>query len=147
MNGVDEQIRLAIENGEFDNLPGKGKPLNLEENPFEDPEWRTAYCFLRNSGFTLPWINMRKEIEKDIMAARVSLQRAWGWRRRMKKEDHLTHAYKMEWEDELHEFKVRIESLNKKILVYNLEVPSTLLQIPQLNAEEEYRTLIEENTA
>ncbi len=73
MNGVDEQIRLAIENGEFDNLPGKGKPLNLEENPFEDPEWRTAYCFLRNSGFTLPWINMRKEIEKDIMAARVSL--------------------------------------------------------------------------
>ncbi len=65
----------------------------------------------------------------------------------MKKEDHLTHAYKMEWEDELHEFKVRIESLNKKILVYNLEVPSTLLQIPQLNAEEEYRTLIEENTA
>jgi DnaJ family protein C protein 28 len=147
MNSVDEQIRLAIEKGEFDNLPGKGKPLNLEENPFEDPEWRTANRFLRNSGFTLPWINMRREIDKEIMTARVSLQRTWVWQQRMEQEDHLTHAYTIEWEDALHKFKVRIESLNKKILVYNLEVPSTLLQIPQLNAEEEYRTLIEENTA
>jgi len=27
---VDEQIREAIARGEFDNLPGKGKPLDLD---------------------------------------------------------------------------------------------------------------------
>ncbi len=30
---VEEKIRAAMEAGAFNNLPGKGKPLNLEENP------------------------------------------------------------------------------------------------------------------
>ena len=32
---LDQQIRRAIENGEFDNLPVKGKPLDLSVNPIE----------------------------------------------------------------------------------------------------------------
>ncbi|WP_068271263.1 DUF1992 domain-containing protein [Aldersonia kunmingensis] len=34
---VERLIREATERGEFDNLPGKGKPLNLPEN--DDPNW------------------------------------------------------------------------------------------------------------
>jgi len=56
---AEEQIRRAIEEGKFDNLPGKGKPLNLEQNPFEDPEWRLANHVLITSGFSLPWIEKR----------------------------------------------------------------------------------------
>lgn len=33
---VEEAIRLAIERGEFDDLPGQGKPLELGE---DDPAW------------------------------------------------------------------------------------------------------------
>ena len=145
MNSVDEQISRAIEKGEFDNLPGKGKPLNLEENPFEDPQWRTAYSLLRNSAFTLPWIGTRKEIENDLSQARHTLLRTWKWHQRMLKTDHSTPEIKAEWERALQEFGARIEALNKRILVYNLEVPSNLLQIPQFNAEEESRALIEGN--
>lgn len=29
---VEDKIKEAIKNGEFDNLPGKGKPLNLKED-------------------------------------------------------------------------------------------------------------------
>lgn len=32
---IDRQIREAIERGEFDNLPGAGKPLHLDD----DPDW------------------------------------------------------------------------------------------------------------
>lgn len=32
---IDRQIREAIERGEFDNLPGAGKPLHLSD----DPDW------------------------------------------------------------------------------------------------------------
>ena len=67
--------------GKFDNLPGKGKPLHLDEtNPHADPEWELAYRMLKESGYSLPWIETIREIEKDIEAARRDLQRAWKWR-------------------------------------------------------------------
>lgn len=34
---ADRQIRNAIERGEFDNLPGSGKPLDLPDH--HDPDW------------------------------------------------------------------------------------------------------------
>ncbi len=37
--GIDEIIRQAMREGAFDNLPGKGKPLELIENPYLDREW------------------------------------------------------------------------------------------------------------
>jgi len=37
---IDEIIRRAIEEGQFDDLPGKGKPLRLDEDPNSDPAWR-----------------------------------------------------------------------------------------------------------
>ena len=41
---------------------GKGKPLRLEDDSLEDPEWRMAYHMLREGGFSLPWIELRQEI-------------------------------------------------------------------------------------
>lgn len=37
MSGVEKQIREAIERGEFDDLPGAGKPLRLRN--LDDPDW------------------------------------------------------------------------------------------------------------
>ena len=36
---VDRQVREAQERGEFDNLPGAGKPLGDLGRPGEDPDW------------------------------------------------------------------------------------------------------------
>ena len=36
------KIREAMEEGAFDHLDGAGKPLDLSENPFEDPSDRLA---------------------------------------------------------------------------------------------------------
>ncbi|MBV8719293.1 MAG: DUF1992 domain-containing protein [Chloroflexi bacterium] len=66
-SAIDKQIREAEERGDFDNLPGKGKPLRLDN---WDAEWGMAYHVLKNAGETLPWIALRKEI--DAAEARLT---------------------------------------------------------------------------
>jgi DnaJ homolog subfamily C member 28 len=65
-SAVDKQIREAEERGDFDNLPGKGKPLRLDS---WDAEWGMAFHVLKNAGETLPWIALRKDI--DALRARL----------------------------------------------------------------------------
>ncbi len=69
MKDIDDAIQKAMQAGQFDDLPGKGKPLNLDENPFADPEWELAQHVLKSSGYTLPWIETRQQIERELEAA------------------------------------------------------------------------------
>ncbi|MCM3602868.1 DUF1992 domain-containing protein [Robertmurraya korlensis] len=46
----EERIRKAIENGEFDQLPGYGKPLKLDDLSAIPEELRMAYTVLKNAG-------------------------------------------------------------------------------------------------
>lgn len=59
---VEEIIRQAQERGEFDNLKGKGKPLDLTSY-FETPEdVRMAYSVLQNAGMVSAEIELLQEI-------------------------------------------------------------------------------------
>ncbi len=60
---VDELIRAAIDRGELKNLPGRGKPLDLEEDTNVPPEHRMAFRILKNSGFVPPEVEELKQIE------------------------------------------------------------------------------------
>jgi hypothetical protein len=68
---VEERIRRAFENGEFDELSGAGEPLTLEDDSNVPEELRLAYKILKNAECLPPEIELRKEIEKteDLMAA------------------------------------------------------------------------------
>jgi hypothetical protein len=57
---AERKIREALEEGAFDHLEGAGKPLDLSENPFEDPSDRMAYRLLKNNGFAPAWIEEAK---------------------------------------------------------------------------------------
>jgi hypothetical protein len=60
---VEEQIRRAMEAGEFDNLPGKGKPIDLRAY-FETPEdLRLAYSILKGNNFVPEEVELLKEIQ------------------------------------------------------------------------------------
>lgn len=60
---VEEQVRRAMEAGEFDNLPGKGKPLDLKAY-FDTPEdLRMAYSILKSNNFVPEEVEMLKEIQ------------------------------------------------------------------------------------
>jgi len=59
---VEALIKEAMERGEFDNLPGKGKPIDLTEY-FETPEEvRLAHSLLKNAGMTSREVDLLKEI-------------------------------------------------------------------------------------
>lgn len=59
---IDEIIRRAMANGEFDNLPNKGKKLNLDEY-FQMPEdVRVGYTMLKNANFPPAEVELLREI-------------------------------------------------------------------------------------
>ena len=60
---VEKIIVEAMERGEFDNLPGKGKPIDLEEY-FKLPEHlRAGFMILKNAGFVPAEMEVLKEID------------------------------------------------------------------------------------
>ena len=137
MNNFEEHIRRAIEEGQFENLPGEGKPLNLEENPFEDPEWSMAYRVLRDNGFTLPWIETRREIETGLEEARIALRRSWDLREKTLARGTNVNRVGVEWSRAIELFRERIDQINKRIIYYNLQVPSERFQCFRIDVERE----------
>jgi DnaJ family protein C protein 28 len=134
---AEEQIRRAIAEGKFDNLPGKGKPLHLDQNPFEDPDWRLANHVLKTSGFSLPWIEKRNEIEALIQSARTSLMHAQEKRREAVQDDLPASSVNAAWTEALEKFREELAEINRLILSYNLQAPAAQLQMPQLSIERE----------
>ncbi len=102
---VEEKIREAIARGEFDDLPGKGKPITLEDYPFTPPEWRLAFKILADAGFAPDWIALDKEIRERI--------ENWYKAARFGKGSWL---------------EKEVEEINRLIDLFNLKVPIKWLQ-------------------
>ena len=96
---AERKIREAMEEGAFDHLEGAGKPLDLSENPFEDPSDRMANRLLKNNGFAPDWIEEAKEIAAESRRLRASGELNADDRRN------------------------RVAALNRRILAYNLKAP------------------------
>jgi len=127
---VERIMREAMERGEFENLQGKGQPLDLRENPFEDPDLRTVHRLLRNAGFTPAWLAERKDIDAQLNQACSKLTRAWeiyGSASRTQVHCELERA--------LEEFRNQIVELNQRIEIYNLKAPGTVFQRPRINSD------------
>jgi hypothetical protein len=67
---VERKIQEAMDRGEFDNLPGRGKPLLLEEDSHIPEELRVAYKILKNADCLPPELEAKKEIRQmeDLLA-------------------------------------------------------------------------------
>lgn len=135
---IDKKIREAMENGEFDNLQGEGKPLqDLEDNLFEDADKRLAHHLLKNSGFTLPWIQMRQQIMEDMERVAIPAKRVWSAvKHRLAFNPHDQQA-KSYWQRSVAEFRERVAAINKQIDDYNLLVPADAFRMMPLVFERE----------
>ena len=129
---VERIIREAMENGEFDNLPGKGKPLDLNENAFLEPGLEWAYGLLKRNGFAPEWIERDKAIRQELEEVRRQLQTDWQQR----SESSLDEP---EWQKIVARFEERLHKLNRKIDDFNLVVPIVRLQRSRLRLEDELR--------
>lgn len=61
---AEQCIEEAKEDGAFDNLPGEGEPLDLEDDSMVPEEMRTAYRMLKNSGHLPPELAPNAEIRE-----------------------------------------------------------------------------------
>ena len=59
---AEQKIQEAIQRGEFDDLPGAGKPLALDDDPLIPEDLRVAYRILKNAGFVPPEVELHREV-------------------------------------------------------------------------------------
>lgn len=122
---IEEQISKL----DLDNLPGKGKPLNLERNPYMNESDELAHNLLKNAGYTLPWIDDSKRIEADIAAARAKLARAHAEYLHARDAEMCSGPQWIEgaWLAAVREFREEAARINRAIRDFNLQVPSVHL--------------------
>lgn len=67
---IERKIKEAQERGEFDNLPGRGKPLKLEDDSGVPEDLRMSYKILKNADCLPPELELKKEIRQmeDMLA-------------------------------------------------------------------------------
>ena len=127
---VNNLIEEAIERGEFDDLPGKGKPLVFDDNPYLAPGQDLAFGLLKNNGFAPDWIERDKEIRRLRDKARQQLAQAW--------QQHQDNpAYEAQWQQAVARFETTLINLNRKIDDFNLIVPSRSLHRARLRLTDE----------
>jgi DnaJ homolog subfamily C member 28 len=133
---VDQKIREAMEQGEFENLAGQGAPIDLTVNPFEDPDWRTAHRMLRNAGFAPAWIEERKDIDAELETARASLSRVWLILENARGTSHEPGAT-IRWETALAAFRGKVRELNQRLNDWNLKAPAPGFQRKRIDVDRE----------
>jgi hypothetical protein len=67
---IENQLRQAIERGEFDDFKGKGQPLDLTAYFNTPEEMRMAYSMLKSNNF----VPEEVELMNEIAALRTSLK-------------------------------------------------------------------------
>jgi hypothetical protein len=85
---VEERILEAQKAGAFDNLPGKGKPLELEDQSWVPEDLRVAYHVLNNAHVLPPEAELLKEIHtlEDLLQyieegeERIALSKSIQWK-------------------------------------------------------------------
>jgi DnaJ family protein C protein 28 len=135
---IEEQIREAQERGEFDNLPGTGKPLALDDHSYAGDN-ALAYHLLKSNGFAPPEIELVKEIrdERARIEARLEklVERGKALRaRRILPFASEKRAFNTAVKRAAEDYERTLRELNRKILVFNLSTPPAMHQ-PFLEVE------------
>ncbi|HRH44248.1 MAG TPA: DUF1992 domain-containing protein [Pyrinomonadaceae bacterium] len=76
---IEEKIQEAIANGEFDNLEGAGKPINLDDYFATPEDIRVGQALLKSNKFVPEEVDLLKEIgqlREQIKVCRIEPEKA-----------------------------------------------------------------------
>ncbi|XP_068082433.1 dnaJ homolog subfamily C member 28 isoform X3 [Anabrus simplex] len=136
---VEDLIQESMARGDFQNLPGAGKPLPSKgNNPYVDFVTHKINEVLIESGFTPEWITLQREIKNTIHQLREALAE----RRACLGPVPLTAKEAHEWEGVLKKFQPQVVKLNKKINDFNLQVPILNKQMVHFILEHEANNIL-----
>jgi DnaJ family protein C protein 28 len=141
---MDEIIRDAMRNGRFDNLPGEGKPLEVEDDSSVPAHLRMAHKLLKDNDLAPDWImqgqaidaereQWRRQARRELRAYRGALADAG----RSPSPEISRSRVQTRWEQTRAELAAQAEALNRQILSYNLKVPPGVTHKPQLDVSRE----------
>jgi len=124
--------------GRFRDLPGEGRPLVFDDNPFEPPEARMANRILKNAGFAPPWVEIGHDVDHHLLVVERTRQRIHDAvvRRRTDRVTFEQRARALVWE-----YVQAIERLNESIDKFNIAVPIISLQKSRLSIRRELNRL------
>ena len=61
---IEQKILAAQAKGEFENLPGAGQPINLDDDVFVPDDLKVAYRVLKNAGVQPVELTVYQEIQE-----------------------------------------------------------------------------------
>ncbi|UYV70489.1 PPP6R2, partial [Cordylochernes scorpioides] len=118
---VEDMIQQSMARGDFDNLPGAGKPLPTSpDNPYIDSTThKLNQQVLINNGFVPEWA----ELGKEITAESENLRR------------DLLQPATSDWDSHVQSLTPRVRRLNSLIDKYNVTVPNARNQKVSINPQ------------
>ncbi|HZU87599.1 MAG TPA: DUF1992 domain-containing protein [Anaerolineaceae bacterium] len=128
---AEEKIRQAMQEGQFNDLPGRGKPLNLEEDPFVPEDQRLSQHVLKSQGYAPEWMDIWREVEEKRKTLRRDFRCEYLLANQVQEREALREA-----------FTRQIRRLNRKILGYNVRVPGRIFEHPSLDAKFEMQAAL-----
>ncbi|NXX86680.1 DJC28 protein, partial [Urocolius indicus] len=130
---VEDLIQESMAKGDFDNLSGKGKPLQkFSDCPHIDPMTHNLNRILIDNGYQPEWILLQKEIRETIERLRKSIVAS-----RSNLGGPMTPYKQKQWNRICEQFIADIGKLNKRIDNFNLVVPILSRQMVHFSAEKE----------
>lgn len=129
---IEEIIQQAQERGEFSNLAGMGKPLNLSDDHAAGDN-AMAYRLLKNNDCAPPEIELVKEVrsERERIDAKIARVIREGERLRARRVPPFPsekRAFNTVVEKTACEYEEALRKLNSRILTLNLSVPAAMHQ-------------------
>lgn len=129
---ADEIIRDAMAKGDFANLPGAGRPLQLPDDSNVPEELRVAHKLLRDNDLAPEWIMDSKALDAALAHMRDVLRRG-------------ARAYRMrydanapvQWARAQQVFRELAARYNRQALSFNLRVPPGVTHKAQVDVEAE----------
>jgi DnaJ family protein C protein 28 len=141
-NIVSQRIEEAMRRGEFDNLPGRGKPQRLQREPFVPEDQQMAFKLLQNNDLTPDWIAERKELLrlKQSFGEQVQSIAAEALAQWHAAEDAVRRqAVLATWERWLRRWEAEAGEINRRIQNLNLKQPIAHLEVIKLRLDDELR--------
>jgi len=144
---VGALMKKAMEQGDFDNLEGAGKPLDLDENAFEQTELHMVHKILKDNGYAPYWIELNKEVntlraklDQDVEYFKKYTQIVFSENRSA----WAISRYKQKKKSFYHQCRESLAEISKKILDYNLHCPVSTLGRSNFDIEVEMNRIVED---
>jgi DnaJ homologue, subfamily C, member 28, conserved domain len=114
---IERKVREAAASGSFDDLPGAGKPQDLTDDLLVPQDMRIVHRILKNGGYALPWMERRKELDRERERIHGELVR----------DADATAA--------IGRFRAAAQALNRRLTLHNAGLPRGVIPAPLVDVE------------